>query len=142
MQKILFVDDEDHISKAYRKSLERRGFSVDFCDKPDTALLKLSEVFDAIVLDLMMPTGSLNPLETLEGFVTGLAILKRFRQRGSYCPAFVLTQMPEERIKRHLLDSSLNCDVFGNISYYHKSLCRPGEFADILSRQLAKVRRA
>lgn len=54
--KILMVDDDEHICQLLGLYLERDGFDAEFCHDGDTALAKLSaNTYDAVVLDVMMP---------------------------------------------------------------------------------------
>lgn len=54
--RILMVDDDEHICQLLGLYLERDGFDAEFCHDGDTALARLSaNTFDAVVLDVMMP---------------------------------------------------------------------------------------
>lgn len=54
--RILVVDDEERIRRLVRMYLEREGYTVEEAEDGDEAIsLAMSEEFDAILLDVMMP---------------------------------------------------------------------------------------
>lgn len=56
MSKILIVEDEEAIADLEKDYLELSGFEVEIEDRGDTGLTRaLSEEFDLIILDLMLP---------------------------------------------------------------------------------------
>jgi CheY-like chemotaxis protein len=56
MKSILVVDDEPHMTRVKKLSLERAGYQVEVARDGEEALEKLSlRPFDAVVTDLMMP---------------------------------------------------------------------------------------
>ncbi len=62
---VLIVDDEQEFLEAVAERLANRGFSVDTAQNGADALDKIaSNIFDAIVLDLMMP--GIDGMETLK----------------------------------------------------------------------------
>ena len=56
MQKLLIVDDEEHIRKLIRKYAEFGGYTVaEAKDGMEAVLLCRKEMFDAVIMDIMMP---------------------------------------------------------------------------------------
>lgn len=56
MSKILIIEDEEAIADLEKDYLELSGFEVSICNTGDQGLqAALSEEFDLIVLDLMLP---------------------------------------------------------------------------------------
>ena len=56
MSKILIIEDEEAIADLEKDYLELSGFEVQICNRGDEGLqTAMSEEFDLIVLDLMLP---------------------------------------------------------------------------------------
>ncbi|MCB1024166.1 MAG: response regulator transcription factor [Acidobacteria bacterium] len=82
MNKILVVEDESHIADGIRFNLEAEGFFVDVAADGEIALRLLLEekkVFDAIVLDVMLPKFS------------GFEVAQKLRETENYTPILMLT---------------------------------------------------
>lgn len=85
--KVLVVEDEHHIADGIRFNLEAEGYEVTVLDDGAVALERIgSDSFDAIVLDVMLPT--------LDGF----EVARRLRERLDYTPILMLTALgrPED----------------------------------------------
>lgn len=87
--RILIVEDEKHLADGLRFNLEADGFEVETASDGGEALEILSDaenVFDVIVLDVMMPE------------VDGLTVAKTLREREDYTPILMLTALgkPED----------------------------------------------
>jgi two-component system, response regulator, stage 0 sporulation protein F len=55
-QRLLVVDDEDHLRELYRLEFEEEGYSVDTAANAADVLKKLdSGTYDAVILDIQMP---------------------------------------------------------------------------------------
>jgi two-component system, OmpR family, response regulator len=81
---VLFVEDEAKIANFVQVGLKEQGFVVDYCDNGDDGYLKAMEnVYDAIVLDIMVPGKD------------GLSILKQLRRAGRNVPVILLTARNE-----------------------------------------------
>ncbi|MCB2226882.1 MAG: response regulator [Desulfarculaceae bacterium] len=66
---VLIVDDEPEFLETVAERLANRGFSVETAQNGAAALEKISnQIFDAIVLDLMMP--EIDGMETLKRALT------------------------------------------------------------------------
>lgn len=78
--RILIVEDEQHIAAGLQFNLEAEGFEAVVAGDGAPALEILeSEQFDAIVLDVMMPT------------VDGFEVARTLRERLDYTPILMLT---------------------------------------------------
>mgnify|MGYP000359621651 CR=1 FL=1 len=83
--RVLIVEDDALLSDGLQAGLRLSGFSpeaVSCCDDARHALL--SEGFEAMVLDLMLPDGS------------GLDLLRRLRAEGSSLPVLMLTARTDD----------------------------------------------
>jgi len=116
--RVLFVEDEPGIVDFVRRGMEATGFKVQVAlDGIDGERLALSESFDAIVLDLMLPGRS------------GLEILASVRGAKRNVPVIVLTARGEieDRV------SGLNA---GAVDY----LVKPFSMAELVARVRAQLR--
>lgn len=78
--RILVADDERDLNKVISKRLSGEGYSVDSCyDGAEAQAFLESGVFDAAILDIMMPIRS------------GLEVLKSIRQKSIATPVLLLT---------------------------------------------------
>lgn len=85
---ILIIDDDELASSSFAKRLQRRGFATKLIfDSREAIPLILSEVFDLIILDLMMPN------------IDGLTILRKIRELydPSQLPVIVISAIDESR---------------------------------------------
>jgi len=78
--RVLIVEDEPAIAKQLRSSIEKAGYAVDEAPDGDRAdFLAQTEAYDAVVLDLGLPK------------ISGLSLLKKWREAGIGTPVLVLT---------------------------------------------------
>ncbi len=80
--KILVVEDEKHLADGLRFNLEAENYEVEVAADGKIALEILTaenELFDAIVLDVMLPE------------VDGFAVAKKLRQAENFTPILMLT---------------------------------------------------
>ena len=78
--RILLVEDEKPLSAALVKMLEQEHFALDAAyTGPDGLDCALSCIYDAIVLDVMLPG------------MDGFAVLRALRQQGVSTPVLMLT---------------------------------------------------
>ncbi|HEX3101091.1 MAG TPA: response regulator transcription factor [Pyrinomonadaceae bacterium] len=78
--KILIVEDEQHLADGLRFNLEAEGYEALIAGDGDTALELLgADKFDAVVLDVMLPT------------IDGFEVSRRMRARSDYTPILMLT---------------------------------------------------
>ncbi len=92
MSRILIVEDEAHLAEGLRFNLEAEGHSVQITDTGEGALkrlLKDREIFDALVLDIMLPGKD------------GFLVAHELRQAQNYTPLLMLTARgrPEDVLK-------------------------------------------
>ena len=84
MIKILLAEDTKDLNKVVTQMLEMQGFDVDSAFDGEEALkLALSNGYDGIVLDIMMPK------------MSGLDVLKEIRSRNIVTPVLMLTAKAE-----------------------------------------------
>lgn len=94
MSKILLVEDELDLLELVSMALSARGFSVQKCSSGDEALGMLRVYkFDLIILDWMMPD------------ITGIEVLKQYREMGGKLPVLMLTAKASADDKEFGLDS-------------------------------------
>lgn len=82
MSRILVVEDEAHIAAGLRFNLEAEGYAVDVTDNGEDALRRLlsgGQVFDALVLDVMLPGKD------------GFYVAQELRAAKNYIPLLMLT---------------------------------------------------
>lgn len=118
--KLLLAEDEHALSEAIALFLEHNNFSVDAVYDGQEALdYILSERYDGILLDIMMPK------------MDGLTVLKRLREQGIKTPVMMLTAKSEVRDRVEGLD--LGADDY---------LPKPFAMAELLARVRALTRRS
>ncbi len=119
MSKILLVEDELDLLELTSIALSARGYRVHKCNSGDEALgiLRVFK-FDLIILDWMMPE------------ITGLEVLKQYREMGGNLPVLMLTAKASADDKELGLDS-------GADDY----LTKPFEIKELSARVRALLRR-
>ncbi len=116
--RVLLVEDEPGIVDFVQRGLEAEGFSVQaVMDGGEGERLALSDDFDAVVLDLMLPTRS------------GLEILASVRRAKPSVPVIVLTARGEIEDRVAGLDA-------GAVDY----LVKPFSLAELVARVRAQLR--
>lgn len=119
--KILLVEDNERVASFVKKGMIESGHTIDHADNGrDGMFLAVSEPYDAIIMDRMLPGG-----------IDGLGIIMGLRSTGNKVPVLILSAMGEvdERIR------GLNS---GGDDY----LVKPFAFGELLARLDALVRRA
>jgi DNA-binding response OmpR family regulator len=82
MNRILIVEDEQHLAEGLRFNLEAEGYQVQVVDTGEAALDVLATVeppFDVVVLDVMLPGKD------------GFAVMTELRHGGQFIPTLMLT---------------------------------------------------
>jgi DNA-binding response OmpR family regulator len=116
--RILVVEDEPRISSFLEKGLRSNGFAPTVAADGETALsLALSEEFDLILLDLLLPGRH------------GLSVLQELRGRDRSIPVIVLTARSEVHDTVAGLDSGADDYV-----------TKPFAFDELLARVRARLR--
>ena len=95
--KLLLAEDEQSLSRALVKILEKNHYSADAVYNGEDALTYLeSGGYDAAILDIMMPK------------MDGITVLKKLRAKGNTIPVIMLTAKAEIDDKVLGLDSGAN----------------------------------
>ncbi len=126
--RILLVEDDVVLRDVMLRSLSDAGHRIDVATNVDDANhLWRVQPFDAVLLDLNLPTGA----SASSGLGSGLVALRQARSRGDRTPVLVLTarDRTEERIAG--LDAGAD-DYLG----------KPFDLAEVEARLRALVRRA
>lgn len=118
--RVLVVEDQERIASFIGKGLKEHGFVVDVVrDGDEGYALALTEPYDAIVLDVMLPGRD------------GLSILKNLRKKGNSVPVILLTARSE-------LDERLEGLNLGADDY----MTKPFYIEELIARLHTVVRRA
>lgn len=119
MKKILVVDDEPSIVTLLTFNLEKEGYQVaSATDGLDGLQLALTETFDFIILDVMLPS------------LDGIEIMKRLRQEKNDTPILILTAKDDP------IDRILGLEI-GADDY----LAKPFSPREVIARMKAIFRR-
>jgi DNA-binding response OmpR family regulator len=120
IQRLLIVEDEDHLAAGLKLNLELEGYRVDVAANAKEAGQRLLDPvgYDAIVLDVMLPD------------VNGFDLCKRFREAGNFIPVIMLTarSSPEDRV----LGLEAGADDY---------MVKPFELNELLARVRSVLRR-
>ncbi|MGE5432072.1 MAG: response regulator [Syntrophomonadaceae bacterium] len=117
--KVLLVEDEKKVASFIRKGLEEEYYTVDAAfDGRQGRELALSQEYDLIILDIMIP------------FTNGLMLLKEIRDNKISTPVLLLTARQSVESKVEGLDA-------GADDY----LTKPFAFEELLARVRALLRR-
>lgn len=81
MNRVLVVEDEQHLADGLRFNLEAEGYGVETAETGEDALERLHRAadFDVVVLDVMLPGKD------------GFAVMEEMRQAGYFIPTLILT---------------------------------------------------
>lgn len=119
-QRLLIVEDEDHLAAGLKLNLELEGYRVDLAASAKEAGQRLLDPngYDAIVLDVMLPD------------VNGFDLCKKFRESGNFIPVIMLTarSSPEDRV----LGLEAGADDY---------MVKPFELDELLARVRSVLRR-
>ncbi len=117
--RILYVEDEKFLADAVIHVLDKNGIAVEWAADGEEGLeLALKPIYDAIVLDVMLPK------------MSGFDILRRVREKGIKTPIIMLSAMSQAEDKIRGLD-------YGADDY----LAKPFKTAELVARLRALVRR-
>ena len=119
MKKVLLVDDEPSIVTLLAFNLEKDGYEVTTAtDGAEGYRLAISNPFDFIILDLMLPS------------MDGMDICKRLRQEKFDTPIMILTAKDDELEK--IIGLELGADDY---------MTKPFSPREVLARMKAILRR-
>ena len=117
--KILIVEDEQRVATFLQKGFQAEAFAVDVAlDGKKGFELGLTESYDAIILDVMLPGKD------------GLSILRDLRAEGIKTPVLMLTARSE--LEHRVEGLNLGADDY---------LVKPFAFSEVLARVRALLRR-
>jgi two-component system, OmpR family, copper resistance phosphate regulon response regulator CusR len=117
--RILLVEDDEDVARFVRRGLMEQAYAVDVASTGDDALeLAAVSTYDAIVLDLMIPSPD------------GIEVCRSLRGAGSAVPILMLTA-------RGAVDDRIAGLDAGADDY----LAKPFEFGELLARLRALLRR-
>lgn len=117
--KILIIEDDAKIAEHIRKGLKESGFQVEVCFDGESGLdFALNNVFDLIILDLMLPK------------IDGLNILKMIRENNTQIPVLILSA-------KRSIDEKVDGLKHGADDY----LIKPFSFVELQARVNALLRR-
>ncbi|HEX9046326.1 MAG TPA: response regulator transcription factor [Verrucomicrobiae bacterium] len=118
--KILIVEDEEKIAALVRDALAAEGFVAQLCLTGNDALARTqSDVFDAIVLDIMLPG------------CDGLTVLAQLRRQGCQTPVLLFSARGD--VNDRIEGLNLGADDY---------LPKPFVTAELVARVRALIRRA
>jgi len=81
-QRVLIVEDEQHLAEGLRFNLQEEGFDAEVVDTGEAALARLLEPashYDLVVLDVMLPG------------IDGFSVVSQLRERRQFVPVLILT---------------------------------------------------
>jgi CheY-like chemotaxis protein len=97
--KILFVDDDLYYIHSLVEGLQYEGYEVSVALDADKALaLAGVHDFDLVILDVMMPPGTLGEFETQSGYKTGIVLSLKLREMRPHLPILALTSLVSEEV--------------------------------------------
>lgn len=118
--RLLLIEDEERLAENIAEALREAGFAVDHVgDGLSGSHLAEQDVFDVIILDLMLPGKS------------GQRVLKDLRHRKLHTPVLILTAQEGKESVVDLLNS-------GADDY----LAKPFDLGELIARVKALIRRA
>ncbi|PXW92698.1 DNA-binding response OmpR family regulator [Streptohalobacillus salinus] len=116
--RVLVVEDEIKLARAIELELEYEGYDVEVChDGKEGLAFILSDVFDLVLLDIMLPE------------LSGIDVLRRVRKQGVFTPIILLTARDQVYDKVAGLD-------YGADDY----LTKPFEIEELLARIRVQLR--
>jgi heavy metal response regulator len=118
--RILLIEDDKVIASFIVKGLKEAGFVVDHAANGEDGLhLALTEVYDAAIVDIMLPK------------VDGLTVVTEMRRQGKQTPLIILSA-------KRSVDDRVKGLQAGSDDY----LVKPFAFSELLARVQALIRRA
>lgn len=127
--RVLYIDDDVPLAHLVRRNLGRSNHEVVHAHDPDEALLKLqSELFDVVVLDHYLAN------------MTGLDILRRFRESDISVPVVYVTGSSDARIAVEALKNGASDYVIKNASEDFLSLLADAVVNTVANARLRKAK--
>lgn len=132
---VLLVDDDNLPMQYYVKALKQKGFKVEHCLEPDSALdfvKKRGEEIVAIILDIMLPPGkTYQDKDTNQGLKTGVFLLEDLRKYCPNIPVVVLTNVRNPNTLDEFKDKPL-------VKLAQKMDYPPFELSDLVNKMINK----
>ena len=117
--KILLIEDDRMIGWSLRRGLADEGFTVDWLDDGDAAVVTCAEQsYDAAILDLGLPSRD------------GLKVLAELRHQGNSLPIVIVTA--RETVADRIKGLNAGADDY---------VCKPFDFDELVARLRAVMRR-
>jgi two-component system response regulator QseB len=117
--KILLIEDDRMIGWSLRRGLTDEGFTVDWLDDGDAAVVTCAEQsYDAAILDLGLPSRD------------GLKVLAELRHQGNSLPIVIVTA--RETVADRIKGLNAGADDY---------VCKPFDFDELVARLRAVTRR-
>jgi two-component system, OmpR family, response regulator QseB len=117
--KILLIEDDRMIGWSLRRGLTDEGFTVDWLDDGDAAVVMCAEQsYDAAILDLGLPSRD------------GLKVLAELRHQGNSLPVVIVTA--RETVADRIKGLNAGADDY---------VCKPFDFDELVARLRAVMRR-
>jgi two-component system OmpR family response regulator len=118
--RVLIIEDDKKMASFISKGLKQEGFAVDHvADGEDGLRLALSEVYDAAIIDIMLPK------------LDGLSLIEEMRNREVKTPVLIVSA-------KRSVDDRVRGLQKGGDDY----LTKPFAFSELLARIQALMRRA
>jgi two-component system copper resistance phosphate regulon response regulator CusR len=118
--RVLVVEDDRSLAEFMARGLRENGCAVDLAfNGVDGAHLALSEAYDVLVLDVLLPGKS------------GLEVLREVRAKGSALPVICVTA--RDKVRDRVTGLDLGADDY---------LVKPFQFSELLARLRALQRRS
>ncbi len=119
MNRVLLVEDDDHLAEGVAFNLRNTGYEVETAASGEAALQTLErQSFDLVLLDLMLPG------------IDGLEVVRRMRQAGNKKPVLIITA------KNRADDAIMGLDA-GADDY----IMKPFDLDEVLARIRGALRR-
>lgn len=119
--KLLIIEDNERVARFLKKGLSEAGYTIDHADNGrDGMFLAVSESYDGIIMDRMLPGG-----------IDGLSIIVALRKDGNKTPILILSALGD-------VDDRVRGLKSGGDDY----LVKPFSFDELLARLDAIMRRA
>lgn len=119
VENILLVEDEDDLSQPLAQGLTEEGYFVEIARDGQSAIRRLVDNWDLVILDLMLPD------------LSGEAVLNYLKQQPDYPPVLILTARSGIEAKLSLFRQG--CDDY---------LTKPVIFEELVERIRALLRRS
>lgn len=106
-KKVLWIEDDARELKSLLWPLEDEGFEIHVAKDATQALdLVLNNIYDIIILDILLPSGKKDQVEYDE--FTGVTVAKEIREKGIHTPMIALTVVKDREIDKTLKELNVS----------------------------------